>query len=87
MKLHINKDSIWIDAGEPRCSPRSVAETLNDVQQFINNAEEWVAVASQYVDTTRQRTPKEEKRIRTIMKMLKVDRAGAIRYMKEDLGL
>jgi hypothetical protein len=86
MKLNINKDSIWMDAGKPRCSPRSIDETLNDVQRFIRSAEEWAAAAEEYVDATRNRPPKEEKQIQALMKMLGLDRAGAIRVMKEDPG-
>ena len=85
-KINVNGCWIWIDdAGQPCCRPGSLEDTLPQIKQYIDRASEWVDAVEGLQEKWKKEhfTPKQERQIQRLMKLLKYDRDQAITFSRE----
>jgi len=84
--VNINGLRIWIDeTGQPCCTPGSREDALPRVKEYMERADQWVAAFEVQQEARRKTilTPKQERRIQKLMRLLRCDRDQAIAADRE----
>jgi hypothetical protein len=84
-KIIVDGIQIWVEDGAPRCRPGSIEDALPRISKAMELADKWIeAVAAQQRELREhQLTKAEERRVKTLMRILKCNREQAIRELRD----